>query len=145
LKIIYRKPDGGEPTLATSADETANYEEKNTEENNIKQEWPASPLPESYNPQHVIYPQEMPSKDVNDNVVALLPTAIQQQSEAESETTTKSCVVPSLAEVTVRSVDRKRRCPSCGIVLLRKNLARHLRDQHHALNQPRQVCDTGTI
>jgi hypothetical protein len=37
------------------------------------------------------------------------------------------------------STDSRRRCPSCGIVLLRKNLARHLRDQHQSANQPRQV------
>jgi len=37
------------------------------------------------------------------------------------------------------AMENRKRCPHCDIVLLRKNLARHVRDQHQPIQQPRQV------
>ena len=77
------------------------------------------------------------NKDVNDNYHRLSATEVPRP--AASFPSSADGGGDGQAEAAGGPVDRKGRCPCCGIVLLRKNLARHLRDQHLAVHQPRQV------
>ncbi len=79
------------------------------------------------------------SKDVNDNY-SQPPLPLPPRVISRYEGTADSPLgAEQLQQQQQLSTDSRRRCPSCGIVLLRKNLARHLRDQHQSANQPRQV------
>ena len=79
------------------------------------------------------------NKDVNDNYHRLSATEVPRPAASFPSSADGGGDGQAEAEAAGGPVDRKGRCPCCGIVLLRKNLARHLRDQHLAVHQPRQV------